>query len=51
MKVRTILTAINRHMAIHVCLAGFFAFCWLMHHLARLTLEIYNRNADWANGL
>ena len=47
MKIGTILTAINKHAAIYVCLAVFFAFCWFIHHLARLTIEIRNPNADW----
>ncbi len=45
MKIGTILKAINRHAAIYVCLAVFFAFCWFIHYLARLTIEICNRDA------
>ena len=47
MKIETI----NRHAAIYVCLAVFFATCWFLHHLARLTLEMCNQNAElreWA---
>ena len=40
MKIGTILKAINRHAAIYVCLAVFFAFCWFIHHLALLTMEM-----------
>ena len=47
MKIGTILKAINQHAAIYVCLAVFFAFCWFIHHLARLTIEICNRDAEW----
>jgi hypothetical protein len=47
MKIGTTLKAINRHAAIYVCLAVFFGFCWFLHHLARLTIEMCNRNAEW----
>ena len=43
MKVKTVLIAINRHAAIYVCLALFFALCWLIHHLALLRMEMCNR--------
>ena len=47
MKIGTILKAIYWNAGIHVCLAVFFALCWFFHHLARLTIEIKNHNADW----
>jgi hypothetical protein len=47
MKIGTVLKAINRHAAIYVCLAVFFALCRFFHHLARLTLEICNTDAHW----
>jgi hypothetical protein len=34
--------AMNRR-AIYVCMAVFFALCWLSHYLARLAMEICNR--------
>jgi hypothetical protein len=43
MKIRTILRAINRYAAIHVCLAVLFAFCWLIHHLAFRKMEMCDR--------
>lgn len=43
MKVKTILTWINRHAAIHVCIAAIFALCWLFHYVAFLTMEVRNR--------
>src|SRR4051794_15443503 len=47
MKIETILKTINRHTAIYLCLVLFFAFCWFIHYLARQTIEICNRNAEW----
>ncbi len=47
MKLGTILKAIYWNAGIYVCLAAFFALCWVFHHLARLTIEICNRNAEW----
>ena len=39
MNLGTILRAINRHAAIHVCLAVFFAICWGTHFAASLKME------------
>ena len=36
-------TAISRHAAIYVCMVAFFALCWFSHYMARLTMEICNR--------
>ncbi len=47
MTIGSILNAINKYAAVHVCMAAFFALCWFFHHLARLTLEICDQNADW----
>jgi len=47
MKIGTILKAIYWNAGIYVCLALFFAICSFFHHLARLTIEICNRDADW----
>ncbi len=41
MKVAKIPQAINKHAAIYFCMAVSFAFCWSLHHLARLTLEMF----------
>ena len=49
MKVRIILAAINRHAAIYVCLAVFFAFCWFLHFVASLKMEICNRQFGLMN--
>ena len=49
MKVGTILAAINRHAAIYVCLAVFFAFCWFLHFAASLRMEICNRQFGLMN--
>ena len=43
MKSRTILREINRHAAIYVCLAVFFAFCWFIHFAAYLKMGACNR--------
>ena len=51
MKIGTVLKAINRHAAIYVCLAVFFALCRFFHHLARLTLEICNTDAHARMGV
>jgi hypothetical protein len=42
-KIGTILGAINRCAAIHVCLAVFFAFCWVTHYAAVLKMQFFNR--------
>ncbi len=46
MKIGAIIRA-TADVAIYFCIAAFFTFCWLLHHLARLTIEICNRDADW----
>ena len=43
MKVGAILTVIRRHAGIYVCMAVFFAFCWLIHYAALLKMEICDR--------
>ncbi len=43
MKAWTIIIWINRHAAIHVCMAALFALCLLMHYLALTRMEACNR--------
>ena len=42
MKSGVIVRALNKR-AIYVCMAVFFALCWFSHYLARLAMEICNR--------
>lgn len=42
LKLGPVFRAINKH-AIYVCLAVFFGLCWISHYLARLAMEICNR--------
>ena len=40
----------KQHATIYVCLAMFFALCWFSHYLARLTMEVCNRQFLAMNG-
>ena len=50
MKGEVIIRAINKHAAIYVCMAVFFALCLFSHYLARLAMEICNRRFLVMNG-
>lgn len=43
MKIGPTFKAINRHAAIHECLAVFFAFCWFLHFAASIKMECCKR--------
>ena len=49
MKSGVLFRAITKH-AIYVCMAVFFALCWFSHYLARLAMEICNRQFLAMNG-
>lgn len=49
MTARTILAAIHRYGAIHICLVMFFLLCWLVHSVAFTKMEAHDRTFSSMN--